>query len=161
VEGAGARWSGLGRGRCNALNLGGRISSFYSPNSSVTLFSLPVSLLFSQFQSGVATGVRITYKQNLSCHGCCIMPNHISLSDPVLNRVFCSVSFRDLDSDLWSCVLLASVPRPSPAQPARSGPRAPDALPLPHVPPPFSPFLSFDFPAQQPPLLHLSLPVVP
>jgi hypothetical protein len=68
------------------------------------------------------------------------MPNHISLSDVVLNRVFCSVSFRDLDSDLWSRLLWASVPardpaRPSPAQPARSSPRAPDALPLPHARP--------------------------
>jgi hypothetical protein len=81
------------------------------------------------------------------------MPNHISLSDVVLNRVFCLVSFHDLDSDLWLCVSWVFAPRrdlarPSPAQPARSGPRAPDALPLPHVrPPPLSPFLSFDFPA--------------
>jgi hypothetical protein len=52
--------------------------------------------------------------------------------------------------------------RPSPTLSARFGPRAPGALPLPHAcPPPFSPFLSFDFPVQQPPLLHLSLPVVP
>jgi hypothetical protein len=91
------------------------------------------------------------------------MTNHISSSDVVLNRVFCSVSFRDLDSDLWPRVLWASIlardpAQPSPAQPARSGPRAPDALSLPHArPPPFSPFLSFDFPAQQPPLLHPSL----
>jgi hypothetical protein len=81
------------------------------------------------------------------------MPNHISLSDVVLNRVFCLVLFHDLDSDLWSRVLGASVPacdptRPSLSQPARSGPPAPGALPLPHARPrPFSPFLSFDFPA--------------
>jgi exonuclease VII large subunit len=37
--------------RCNALNLGGRtFSSFYSPNSGVTLFPFLVSLLLSNFK---------------------------------------------------------------------------------------------------------------
>jgi hypothetical protein len=43
---------GEGGGRCNALNLGVEFfSSFYSPNSVVTLFSLPVSLLLPNFKA--------------------------------------------------------------------------------------------------------------
>jgi hypothetical protein len=55
---------------CNALNLGGRIfSSLHSPNSGVTLFSLPISPPFSQFQISIVTGARVMYKQNLSVMG--------------------------------------------------------------------------------------------
>jgi hypothetical protein len=37
---------------CNALNLGGRIfSSFYTPNSGITLFPFPVSLLLPNFKA--------------------------------------------------------------------------------------------------------------
>jgi hypothetical protein len=43
---------GEGGGRCNALNLGVEFfSSFYSPNSGVTLFSLPISLLLPNFKA--------------------------------------------------------------------------------------------------------------
>jgi hypothetical protein len=55
---------------CNALNLGVEFfSSFHSPNSGVTLFSLSVSLPSSQFQTSIVTGVRVMYKQNLSVMG--------------------------------------------------------------------------------------------
>jgi hypothetical protein len=51
VEVYGARTTPWQMGNCNALNLGGRFfSSFYSPNSGVTLFSLPVSLLLPNFK---------------------------------------------------------------------------------------------------------------
>jgi hypothetical protein len=100
------------------------------------------SLFFSRFvpsskvQSNIATGVRVMCKQNLSGHECCIMPNHISLSDFVLNRVHClvsfQVSFRELFSDLWLSVPRGFHPRCGPAQPdptqpgpAQLGPRAP------------------------------------
>jgi hypothetical protein len=105
------------------------------------------------------SGVRITYKQKLSCHGCCIMPNHISLFDVVLNRVFCSVSFHDLNSDLWLCVPWDFDPRCGPARPGL-GSRAPGVLSLPHAPPSPGLFPSFNSPAQQPPLPPLP-PVVP
>jgi hypothetical protein len=37
---------------CNALNLGVEFfSSFYSPNSGVTLFSFPISLLLPNFKA--------------------------------------------------------------------------------------------------------------
>jgi hypothetical protein len=58
------------------------------------------------------------------------MPNHISLSDFVLNRVRCLVSFRillhELISDLWLCVPRGFDPRCGPAHPnpAQLGPRA-------------------------------------
>jgi hypothetical protein len=101
----------------------------------------------SQFQSGVGTGVHITYKQNLSCHGCCIMLNHISLSDVVLNRVFCSVSFRDLDSNLWSRVLWASVLARDPARPSLASPVGPlwPTRPRRPAPPPCAPLPSLPF----------------
>jgi hypothetical protein len=55
---------------CNALNLGGRIFSYFlSPNSGVTLFSLPVSLLLPKFKTSIVTGVRVMYEQNLSVMG--------------------------------------------------------------------------------------------
>ena len=41
-------------------------SSFHSPNLGVTLFSLPVSLPSSQFQTSIVTGVCVVYEQNLS-----------------------------------------------------------------------------------------------
>jgi hypothetical protein len=67
---------------CNALNLGVEFfSSFLSPNSGVTLFSLSPFAPSSQFQTSIATGVRVMYKPKPKCHGCCIMLKHISLSD--------------------------------------------------------------------------------
>jgi hypothetical protein len=87
-------------------------------------------------------------KQNLSGHECWIMPNHISLSDFVLNRVCCLVPFRillrGLISDLWLCVPRGFGPRCGPAQrdrtqpsPARpSSARAPLVPPAPHAHPP-------------------------
>jgi hypothetical protein len=67
---------------CNALNLVVEFfSSFLSPNSGVTLFSLSCFASFSQFQTSIAAGVRVMYKPKPKCHGCCIMPKHISLSD--------------------------------------------------------------------------------
>jgi hypothetical protein len=72
----------LGRAGCNALNLGEEFfSSFLSPNSGVTLFSLSYFAPSSQFQTSIVTGVRVMYKPKPKCHGCCIMPKHISLSD--------------------------------------------------------------------------------
>ena len=67
---------------CNALNLGVEFfSSFLSPNSGVTLFSLSPFALSSQLQTSIAAGVRVMYKPKPKCHGCCIMPKRISLSD--------------------------------------------------------------------------------
>jgi hypothetical protein len=68
--------------RCNALNLGVEFfSSFLSPNSGVTLFSLSPFAPSSQFQTSITACVRVMYKPKPKCHGCCIMPKHISLSD--------------------------------------------------------------------------------
>jgi hypothetical protein len=125
----------------------------------------------SQFQSSIATGVRIAYKQNLSCHGSCIMPNHISLSDVVFNRLCCLVSFqilfRELDYDLLLCVPQDFDPRCGPAQPGLArpgparpglGPRAPGALPLPMSRPlPRSLSPHSILPRTTPSLSHLSL----
>jgi hypothetical protein len=85
------------------------------------------------------------------------MPNYISLSDFVLNRVRCLVSFRillrELNSDLWLCVPQGFDPRCGPARPAR--PWHP-LLPM-HAPPgPFS--LISIVPRNN---LSLSPPVVP
>jgi hypothetical protein len=67
---------------CNALNLGVEFfSSFLSPNSGVTLFSLSSFALSFQLQTSIAAGVRVMYKPKPKSHGCCIMPKHISLSD--------------------------------------------------------------------------------
>jgi hypothetical protein len=77
------------------------------------------------------------------------MPNHISLSDFVFNRVRCLVPFRillrGLISDLWLCVPRGFGPRCGPAQPdpAQLCLRAPGAPCSPCAPP--DPFLSFDF----------------
>jgi hypothetical protein len=99
-------------------------------------------------------------KQNLSGHECCIMPNHISLSDFVLNRVRCLVPFqillRGLIPDLWLCVPRGFGPRCVPAQPGPAR-RAPGTRALPHARPP-GPFLSFDFSRAA---TSLSPPVVP
>jgi hypothetical protein len=85
------------------------------------------------------------------------MTNHISLSNFVLNRVRCLVSFqillRGLISDLWLSVPRGFGLRCGPAQPgpAQLGPRAPLV--------PFSHLIS---PTQQPlSPTSLSLPVVP
>jgi hypothetical protein len=68
--------------QCNALNLGVEFfSSFLSPNSGVTLFSLSPFAASSQFQTSIAAGVRVMYKTKPKSHRCCIMPKHISLSD--------------------------------------------------------------------------------
>jgi hypothetical protein len=91
-------------------------------------------------------------KQNLSGHECCIMPNHISLSDFVLNRVCRLVLFwillRGLNSDMWLCVPRDFFPvvRPNPAQPspARPGPAWP-ACPWRSCPP-YAPPLPWSFP---------------
>jgi hypothetical protein len=82
-------------GDCNALNLGVEFfSSFLSPNSGVTLFSLSPFSPSSQFQTSITACVRVMYKPKPKCHGCCIMPKHISLSD-----VECSsCSVLDFDS---------------------------------------------------------------
>jgi hypothetical protein len=94
------------------------------------------------------------------------MPRHISLSDVVLNRVCCLVSFRislrELNSDLWLCMPQGFGPWCGPAQPDRRGPARPARpwrLCPPHACPlPLSLFPSFNSPAQQPPSLsHLSL----
>jgi hypothetical protein len=86
------------------------------------------------------------------------MPNHISLSDSMLNRVRCIVSsrilLRELDSVLWWCVPRDFDPRyglaqPSPARPSSAnGPLSP---PTPHArPPPLVSFFHLISPAQQP-----------
>jgi hypothetical protein len=75
-------------------------------------------------------------KQNLSGHECCIMSNHISLSDFVLNPVRCLVSFRIFASriDFRSMVVRAlgfwpavrpSLARPHPAHPSLARPARP------------------------------------
>jgi hypothetical protein len=69
------------------------------------------------------------------------MPNHISLSDFVLNRVRCLVPFRillrGLISDLWLCVPRGFGPWCGPTQSSLAQPS------LARAPP--GPFLSFDF----------------
>jgi hypothetical protein len=68
--------------RCNALNLGVEFfSSFLSPNSGVTLFSLSPFAPSSQFQTSIAASARVMYKPKPKSHGCCIMPKRISLPD--------------------------------------------------------------------------------
>jgi hypothetical protein len=85
----------------------------------------------------------------------------------MFNRVFISSRLvSDFDSrvvsDLWSRVLWASVPARNPAQPGLARPETPLAPLPPLCAPLLSPFPSLNFPAQQLPLLHLSLlPLVP
>jgi hypothetical protein len=91
------------------------------------------------------------------------MPNHISLSDSMLNRVCCLVSsrilLRELDSVLWWCVPRDFDPRYGPAWPSSA--HTPLAPLLPCAPPPLVSFFHLISPAQQPlSLSHLSLPVV-
>jgi hypothetical protein len=87
------------------------------------------------------------------------------LSDVVFSRVCCLISFRillrELISDLWLCMprdfaLRCGPARPGPSQPPRPWRRAP-----PHAPPSLVSFPHFNSPAQQPPLLHLSLSLSP
>jgi hypothetical protein len=91
------------------------------------------------------------------------MPNHISFSDFVLNRVSCLVSFQillhELNSDLWLFVPRDFCPtvRPNTARPGL-GPRA-RALPM--CPLPWSLSLISILPRSNLSLPHLSLPVVP
>jgi hypothetical protein len=151
---------------CNALNLGVEffLLFLFPFRSRYSLFSSCFTPS-SQFQSSIANGVHIVCKQNLSGHECCIMPNHISLSDFVLNRVCCLVSFRILASriDFRSVVVRATrfcpAVRPSPTRPSPAGPARPwrPCPPLWARPP--SPFLSFDF-SRTATSLSLS-PVVP
>jgi hypothetical protein len=77
------------------------------------------------------------------------------LSDVVFNRVFCLVSFRISFRDWFpicgcACrgILTRDATQPGPAWPALV--HAPwHPCPSPHVPPPFSSFLSFNFPAHK------------
>jgi hypothetical protein len=65
---------------CNALNLGVEFFLLFSHQIRALLsFLFPRFAHSSQFQISIATGVRVMYKPK--CHGCCIMPKHISLSD--------------------------------------------------------------------------------
>jgi hypothetical protein len=71
-------------------------SSFLSPNSGVTLFSLPVSPPFSPFQTRIVTGVRVVYKQNLSAMGVASCQSaFLCLMSRVL-LVLLQISVRDL-----------------------------------------------------------------
>jgi hypothetical protein len=67
---------------CNALNLGVDFFLLF-PHQIRALLSFLFSRFApsSQFQTSIATGVRVMYKPKPKCHGCCIMPKHISLSD--------------------------------------------------------------------------------
>jgi hypothetical protein len=65
---------------CNALNLGVEFFLLFSHQIRALLsFLFPRFAHSSQFQISIAIGVRVMYKPK--CHGCCIMPKHISLSD--------------------------------------------------------------------------------
>jgi hypothetical protein len=130
---------------CNALNLGVEFFLLFTHQIQALLSFFSRFAPSFQFQSDIATGVRVMCKQNLSGHECCIMPNHISLSDFVLNRVRCLVPFRillqGLTSDLWLCVPRGFDLRCGPAQPGSAHPWRP--CPPPCAPP--GPVLSFDF----------------
>jgi hypothetical protein len=112
-------------GLCNALNLGVEFFLLFTHQIQALLFFFRFAPS-SQFQSDIATGVCVMCKQNLSGHECCIMLNHISLSDLVLNRVRCLVPFRILLRGLISRSVVVratgfwpavrpSLARPSPA----------------------------------------------
>jgi hypothetical protein len=67
---------------CNALNLGVDFFLLFSHQIRALLsFLFPCFAHSSQFQTIIVTGVRVMYKPKPKCHGCCIMPKHISLSD--------------------------------------------------------------------------------
>jgi hypothetical protein len=55
------------------------------------------------------------------------------LSDVVLNRVFCLVSFLDLDSDLWLCVSWVFTPRRDPAWPSEPALARAPPIPFSHL----------------------------
>jgi hypothetical protein len=77
------------------------------------------------------------YKPKPKCHGCCIMPKHISLSD-----VECSSrSVPDFGSRFNSAKWPGPA-QPSPAQPNRPGPPRPARPRRPNPPPPCAPLLS-------------------
>jgi hypothetical protein len=154
---------------CNALNLGVEFfSSFLSPNSGVTLFSLSFFAPSSQFQTSIVTGVRVMYKPKPKWHGCCIMLKHISLSDVECCLVPFRISIRDLipfsgraRRGFRSAKWLGPT-QPNPTQPGPARPCAPGAH-TPHVPPPL---LSLSLiwisrATNSLSLFHLSLPVVP
>jgi hypothetical protein len=91
------------------------------------------------------------------------------LFDVMFNHTFVSSRYRfrfafGIPISGCACreILTCDATQPGPARPGPAWPgpgsRAPGALPLPiRAPPPFSSFLSFNSPAQQLPLLHLSL----
>jgi hypothetical protein len=71
-----------GLGKCNALNLGVEFFLLFSHQIRALLsFLFPCFAHSSQFQTSIVTGVRVMYKPKPKCHGCCIMPKHISWSD--------------------------------------------------------------------------------
>jgi hypothetical protein len=93
------------------------------------------------------------YKQKPKCHGCCIIPMHISLSDIACSTRSVSVLSSRLEpvscvSD-WVVRVVGFNPRSGPTQPSPARPCAPLAPTPPHAPPPPLP-LSFGSPAQQP-----------
>jgi hypothetical protein len=120
----------------------------------------------SQFQSSIATGVRVACKHKLklswvlhhveSYFFCLMLCLIVCLPSLVLDFV------SRLDSNLWLCASWVFVPWCGPARPWPARPWRPCPSPFTR-PPPFSPFSAHSiFPAQQLPLLHLSLfPVVP
>jgi hypothetical protein len=138
---------------CNALNLGGRIfSSFLSPNSGVTLFSLPVSPPFSQFQTSILTGVHVVYKQNLSVMGVASCRSAFLCLMSRVRLVLFQISIRDLipfngracrgfRSAKWPSPVRLSPTQSGPARPARPWRPCPPA----RAPPSPDPFDSFDF----------------
>jgi hypothetical protein len=144
-----------GRDTCNALNLG--VEFFFFSLTKFGRYSLFSSgfALSSQFQTSIVTSVRVVYEQRPKCHGCCIMPKHISLSEIACSSRSVSVFGSRLEpvscvSD-WVMRVVGFDPRSGPAQPspARSSlarPCAPLAPTPPHAPPPPLP-LSFGFPA--------------
>jgi hypothetical protein len=69
---------------CNALNLGVEFFLLFSHQIRALLsFLFPRLLLLPNFKTSITACVRVMYKPKPKCHGCCIMPKHISLSDVV------------------------------------------------------------------------------
>jgi hypothetical protein len=72
----------LSMAHCNALNLGVEFFLLFSHQIRALLsFLFPRFAHSSQFQTSIVTGVRVMYKPKPKCHGCCIMPKHVSWSD--------------------------------------------------------------------------------
>jgi hypothetical protein len=85
------------------------------------------------------------YEPKPKCHGCCIMPTHISLSNIACSSRSVSVFGSRLEP--VSCVLWVSICEAARPNPARPGPWRPH----PPARPLLSLSLSFGSPAQQPP----------